>query len=192
MIKAGVLSEKIVPKRSNTDMQSADWYYSTLAHYEILVTKVFKGREKIEKLLGIVNSTDGFHTHKRFKLKIYTAKSDGLCGVNLRKGQKYLLSGYIYSGKMNIGLCNWIKPFKELTKMEHRGIRGNFDCTCSTAVCWGDFRSCPQSKNKCYWNPNEHSSCTAKHKLCKRSKGRCAWRDDGLFNKCMKRSSQLP
>ncbi len=185
VVRAGVLSDKISSRPAKS---SKDFNWFPLAHYEILITRVFKGADKIKKLLGIKNTTTNIIPMKRFKMKVHTAKYDSLCGTELKKGVKYLLSGYVYGGKMRIGLCNWIRPFHELTKTEHRGIRGKFDCSCSTAPCWGGgHEHCPQNNDRCYWGLNGHTeydSCMLKHGLCLRRNNKCGWVLEEPYKAC--------
>eukprot|EP00794_Sanderia_malayensis_P006772 gene6771-7535_t len=189
VVRAGVLSDRISsrPKKHGKDM---NWF--PMAHYEILVSRVFKGAEKIKGLLAIENSTSSLNevSKKRFRMKVYTAEFGSLCGTTLKKGVKYLLSGHIYGGKLRIGLCNWIQPFRQLTKTEHRGMRGKFDCSCSTAPCWGGGHACSPGKNRCYWNLNEYTqydSCLLKHGLCARRKNKkCDWVLSASYETCAK------
>ncbi len=177
MIKAKVLSEKTRTKRPKL---AERWW--PLAKYDITVTQVYKGGDAIQKLLSIDNSTaNAASVDQSYNGQVYTSPWDAGCGVDLEKGAEYVLSGYSRDDKMRINLCGWISKFGELSKMELRGLKGAFDCSCTIYYCWGERCLNNRSKDLCSFGidafPYE-PKCSAKGGLCLRRGNACRWVDD--------------
>lgn len=64
--------------------------------------------------------------------RIFSSDSDAMCGIDLRPGELYLIAA---SG-INVGICNFIQPYSQLTIVEKRGFAGGYKkgCECSVSM----------------------------------------------------------
>uniref|UniRef100_T1JKL0 NTR domain-containing protein n=1 Tax=Strigamia maritima TaxID=126957 RepID=T1JKL0_STRMM len=69
-----------------------------------------------------------FKESKKSKLalkrgQMWSAKDDGLCGVDLRPNVKYLVTGRVDAGKAFISSCNYYQEWSKLTTKQKKGFR---------------------------------------------------------------------
>ena len=191
-IRVEVTSERNVPYQDS--QQSLSWgYMPVLSHYDILIKRVFKGVQQIDNLLGLKNVKtiiqDKSNKKYNHQAKIYTPDFTAGCGIQLKKGEKYLLTGYIAKGKLHVGSCNWFNQFEKLTKQERNGLLGDFNSDCNVSPCWGgDQTYCQPDPNTCFWDisydQDLDESCTLKYSFCKRRNGRCSWVKGSEYAEC--------
>uniref|UniRef100_H0W769 Metalloproteinase inhibitor 4 n=1 Tax=Cavia porcellus TaxID=10141 RepID=H0W769_CAVPO len=114
VIRAKISSEKVVPASEDpADTQK-------MIRYEIKQIKMFKGFEKVKDVQYI-----------------YTPLDSSLCGVKLEANsqRQYLLTGQVHSdGKVFIHLCNYIKPWEDLTLVQRESLNHHYHLNCGCHV----------------------------------------------------------
>ncbi|KAJ8361079.1 hypothetical protein SKAU_G00176040 [Synaphobranchus kaupii] len=160
VIRAKIMGEKIVSPSNSSSPYMKD------IQYEIKVIKMFKGFEKVKDIQYV-----------------YTPVYSSLCGVPLDSSNKvqYLLSGGMWNdGKLSIGLCDYIKPWDDLSATEKRNLnyRYQMGCNCRITTCFSE--PCSPASDECLWTDwlpdNSLSGNHARQVACiKRSDGSCTW-----------------
>lgn len=68
--------------------------------------------------------------------RIFSASNDAMCGVDFKLGELYLIA----ASSPNVGLCNFVKPYSQLTIVEKRGFAGGYkkgcECSVSQYLCF--------------------------------------------------------
>lgn len=126
------------------------------------------------------------------KGRLFTAKYDSMCGVDLKVGVPYIMMG----NSARITLCNFIKEYSQATIVERRGIGGAYKkgCACDVMPCWREG-ACEQEEGECLWNPwnecqTQFGSCIPSRAVFN-AEGRptkCRWRKSSPFLNCVKKS----
>lgn len=184
-----VLSDKHELKQN---MSTEDEKIFGLSYYSTYITKIYKGEGTLREILVPENDTARFNPRHQ-KAILYTSASSGTCGVTLKKGTKYLLSGSIVHGIMKIGTCDWMTQFNHLSRQQKAGIKGGYDCSCKLDTC-PVGRHCETSEDSCEWNSRTGMSaaslkCDKKHRMCRRFNGRCLWLEDSYYEPCVMKNT---
>jgi len=156
-----------------------------IVYYDVLVSRVHKGFEKISEVVGIKDSF-------LMKIPVYLSQSGAVCKFNLKKGQKYLIMGRIVAKQLQITHCSFVKELHTLSKTVKHGIKGHYDCKCPVTMCVGGY--CDQDHG-CKWNvawDQPVDECIIKHKSCHQipdkknpSEIHCHWSKNSFrYNKC--------
>ena len=66
--------------------------------------------------------------------RILTPSHDASCGIRLRPGRRYVLTGTINQGKPWINLCNWHEEWDRMTSVQRKGFRKLYDLQCDCKV----------------------------------------------------------
>lgn len=155
VILARVKKEQLFPKT-----------YSKV--YKVRVRKEFKISEK-----GIVALKSG---------RLHTALYDSLCGVDLKVGKLYVISGIISSLRAHITRCEMILEWKDITKRQKKGLKLLYKhgCTCGIHNCMF-YQKCYRQRDSCNWK----SSCETTDGICLRqASGTCMWNKNKMLSKC--------
>ena len=186
MIQAIILSEK---RQFKQNISHEDEIIFGLNYYNSYITKIFKGEKILRKIVLPENQTSSFNPLYQ-KAMLFTASSSGTCGVTLRKGVKYLLTGSVTRGRVEISICDWVAPFYTLSRLQKFGIKGGYDCSCKLDECPDGKPLCEMPSNKCEWNRRfgtnlTELACDLEHRMCKSIKGKCLWFEDAHYEPCI-------
>ena len=186
MIKAVVLSEG---RHLKQNISHEDEHIFGLYFYNSYITKIFKGEKLLRKILVPENQTSSFNPRHQ-KATLFTSSSSGTCGVTLKKGTKYLLTGSVIQGKIKVSTCDWVVPFFALSRQQKIGIKGGYDCSCKLDKCPNGKPFCEMPANKCEWNGRfttkvSELACDVEHRMCKSFKGKCLWFEDADYEPCI-------
>ncbi len=66
--------------------------------------------------------------------RILTPSHDASCGIRLKPGRRYLLTGNIRSGKPWINLCNFVHDWDRMTPIQRKGFRRLYQRGCDCKV----------------------------------------------------------
>lgn len=66
--------------------------------------------------------------------KLLTAVSESLCGAELEVGKVYLITGRVQGLQAYISLCNFVKPWNNLTNRQRKGFRLIYSRGCNCLV----------------------------------------------------------
>jgi hypothetical protein len=68
--------------------------------------------------------------------RILTPSHDASCGIRLKPGRRYLLTGNIRSGKPWINLCNFVHDWDRMTPIQRKGFRRLYQrgCDCKVTI----------------------------------------------------------
>ena len=170
-------------------MSREDEHIFGLNYYNSYITKIYKGEKLLRKILAPENQTSSFNPRHQ-KAKLFTASSSGTCGVTLKRDTKYLLTGSVTRGRIEISICDWIAPFYRLSRQQKFGIKGGYDCSCKLDECPNGKPLCEMPSNKCEWNKRfgtnlTEMACDLEHRMCKSIKGKCLWFEDAYYEPCI-------
>ena len=138
-------------------------------YYNVLVTKVLKGKDKINTLLKTSSLLPDF-----FKTVIHVQAGIG-CSTELTQGRKYLITGRVYDGKIQINHCDWKIEWHHMSKQMKRGISGEYDCGCHIATCIDGYCDRPSACELQYTFNQAVDDCQTKHRSCQKFGGQCKW-----------------
>lgn len=115
--------------------------------YSVKINKIFKVRMRTEIYVSVttrllyeiavsrqVNTKSSYTVLK--KNILWTASSDALCGVDLKVGETYVVSGSTNSrDKARIPLCGISMPWRLVTSRQRKGFKHlyRFGCSCSVS-----------------------------------------------------------
>ncbi|XP_007901518.1 metalloproteinase inhibitor 2 [Callorhinchus milii] len=163
VIRAKISGKKLI---SENNGESFD-VYNDLIRYEVKQIKMFKGFER-----------------KKTVQFVYTAPTSAACGVTLNTTSKvqYLLTGHLGSdGRVQVGLCNYILPWEELTLSQRKNLNHRYQmgCDCRISTCY-TLPCSVSAENDCLWTDRLTDKTLngpqAKYFSCiKRSDGSCSW-----------------
>ena len=95
--------------------------------YSIKVIEIFKGKENVTQVKG----THFFGVRNpSLMADIFTPSKMFSCDVHLERGVEYILAGYIYDNKLRMHLCNWHEPWANVTPLQRKGLKGQFNVAC--------------------------------------------------------------
>lgn len=144
--------------------------------YKIDIRKTYKMTEKAQHYLK--------------QGRIFSANNDGMCGYNFKLGELYLIA----ASSSSVGLCNYIRPYSEMSIVEKRGVAGGYKkgCECSVNYCY-DFDTCPRPAGGCGWL-GPWNTCETDFGICIPSRGsrdeqgrpaKCHWRRSNPYLNCI-------
>ncbi|XP_046442150.1 tissue inhibitor of metalloproteinase-like [Daphnia pulex] len=126
--------------------------------------------------------------------RILTPSHDASCGIRLKPGRRYLLTGNIRSGKPWINLCNFVHDWDRMTPIQRKGFRRLYQrgCDCKVMEChwWG---KCPSTTQACTWDTAfDWHDCQSMHAICTRGNGgggsgTCRWSHSKSYRQCSKK-----
>ena len=106
--------------------------------------------------------------------RILTPSHGASCGIRLKPGRRYLLTGTIRSGKPWINLCHFVHDWDRLTPTQRKGFRRLYaaGCDCKVMEChWWMAGQCPPTTQACYWETAfDWHDCQSSHAICTRTK----------------------
>lgn len=103
--------------------------------YKVRIRKQFHMTEKAEVALK----------SGRIETPAYSA----ICGTYLEPGKLYVIMGKVRSLKAVVNMCNFVAPWKELTKRQRKGLNRMYRNGCTCKICFG--WSCKKSPDTCHW-----------------------------------------
>ncbi|XP_052870341.1 tissue inhibitor of metalloproteinase [Anopheles cruzii] len=122
--------------------------------------------------------------------KLYTAQDEAQCGVKLEPNKVYVIA----ANTPMVGLCNFVRPYSNLTIVEKRGLAGVYrkGCGCNIEPCFGP--KCIVKPKTCNWSPllpkgqceESYGSCVPAGRA--QEKGfptKCHWRRSPRFGECV-------
>lgn len=78
--------------------------------------------------------------------RILTPSHDASCGIRLKPGKRYLLTGNIRSGKPWINLCNFVHDWDRMTPIQRKGFRRLYQRGCDCKVGLNTFANTSTSR----------------------------------------------
>ncbi|KAG8128223.1 hypothetical protein E2320_015079 [Naja naja] len=113
---------------------------------------------------------------------VFTPLTSAVCGVTLEEGAKkknqYLLSGVNVTRWKSFYLCDFIKPWNDLTNSQKNNLREKYKrgCDCKITACQEE--PCPiATPNECLWTDWLKEQTVYGHQAnnCACSDGTCSW-----------------
>uniref|UniRef100_A0A182VXP5 NTR domain-containing protein n=1 Tax=Anopheles minimus TaxID=112268 RepID=A0A182VXP5_9DIPT len=144
--------------------------------YKIAIKKEYKMSEEARKLLR----------HG----KLFTSSSGSMCGITLEPNKLYAIA----ANSEHVGLCDYVRPYSDLSIVEKRGLAGIYrkGCSCRINHCWN--HKCNQQLGSCNWTPfAPRGNCEMSYGSCVpagvvKEDGtpiKCHWRRSPRFGQCM-------
>ncbi|XP_063703899.1 tissue inhibitor of metalloproteinase [Culicoides brevitarsis] len=146
--------------------------------YKIDIRKEYKMSEKAHHYLK----------HGR----IFSAGNDGMCGIDFKLGELYLIAG----SSPNVGICNYVKQYSKMTLVEKRGVAGGYKKGCECKINYG-YNNLFESRNRiggCEWK-GPWNECETDFGVCVPSRGyrdannkptKCHWRRSNPYMACIR------
>ncbi|CAG9770559.1 unnamed protein product [Ceutorhynchus assimilis] len=173
--------------------------YYCFADFVILArVKSFQKLETMQSLVYKVRIKKEFKISEKGQValksgRIHTPIDSAMCGVNMKVGTLYVISGRIESLRAHTMMCDMIKEWKNLTRRQRKGLRQMYKrgcsyCTVKRCLGWGAEKCDKGSKLKdfCKWNSN----CQTNDGICLRqANGSCNWNKNRQLNNCLKNST---
>uniref|UniRef100_UPI00358F1E55 metalloproteinase inhibitor 4-like isoform X2 n=1 Tax=Myxine glutinosa TaxID=7769 RepID=UPI00358F1E55 len=134
--------------------------------YNVTILKVFKG--------DIVTRTTRY---------FYSPFEEMVCGIALNLKTQYIITGMQDKDKLKINLCDFVKPWKDITNIQKYAFRKTYRRTCACKISHCSSLPCePHHIGECAWSDwVKHRSPDgpeAKEKFCQRQRnGICSWVD---------------
>ena len=173
----GIVLSKDQPKEdeNNTTGDIYGMLRPAYSYYTVLVTRVYKGDVKSKE-----------DTYSRFfKVTVRTYQHEAVCGMQLKAGKSYVITGRKIQKHLHINHCDWIEEYSEISKNMKRGLRGEYNCECSVNTCIDGYCD---NESPCKWSLNYSEpidECTRKHRICTKDKeGQCGWNDSIFYDAC--------
>ncbi|XP_053971972.1 metalloproteinase inhibitor 3 isoform X2 [Hylaeus anthracinus] len=148
--------------------------------YNVKVNKVFKERNNL-------NPVD--FPKKEF---LWTASTDGMCGVHLKVGDTYVVAGVIIGGQVRISICGLAMRWSEVTSRQRKGFRGLYHrgCVCEIDYTpWWKKGAVLESagRKRCLWESAPGpQDCQEKYGVCVAGPGGCSWTPSVPYKNCIK------
>lgn len=129
--------------------------------------------------------------------RILTPAHASTCGIRLKPGRRYLLTGNIRGGKPWINLCNWSQDWDRMTAIQRKGFRRLYQrgCDCKVVEChW--WSKCPPpatSQAACTWSTASDwpLDCQQLHAICWRNaQGQCRWSQSRSLKECVRKNKK--
>ncbi|XP_008101754.1 metalloproteinase inhibitor 1 [Anolis carolinensis] len=154
-----VLRAKFVAvNKMEGNLSERRWMY-----HEIKTIKLYKGPEEMQDV--------------RY---VHTPPIDGACGY-FHGGplkEEYLITGRVKGGRVTISICNFIRPWAEITLAQKRGFTSEYSKGCSCSIVGRSNIS----GNQCYWmetySSPEQNDFQEEHMAClpqMEKNGTCHW-----------------
>lgn len=171
VIKAVVISDKQETVMTTTKVFPTGIPAPVFVHYNLHVTNIFKGKEKIQNVTSVTSENN-------FIISVHTSQAGAQCGMHLVKGKKYLISGRIFNTQFQINHCDWVQEFSELSKLMKHGIHGRYGCKCQVGTCIdGDCNITDGCKWRLAWN-HPGDKCTENYRMCEHVNSKCQWSNE--------------
>ncbi|XP_050100481.1 tissue inhibitor of metalloproteinase [Anopheles aquasalis] len=122
--------------------------------------------------------------------KLYTPSMDSMCGITLEPNKLYAIA----ANTNQIGLCNFVRPYAELSLVEKRGLAGMYrkGCDCRIVPCFSP--KCVFKPGVCSWSAlSNKGDCETRFGSCvpagrAQQNGvptKCHWRRSPRFSECL-------
>lgn len=95
--------------------------------YSLKVVEIFKGKEKINLLPGVVST--GVRSPS-LMIDLHTPTKFSSCSFRLHEGKEYLLSGNIFDNKLRSSFCNMRQRWTDVTPQQRAGLNGQYNKSC--------------------------------------------------------------
>lgn len=173
---------------NRTEMEKTNYPWNYRIRYRIKLYRAYKGLSDHAYGKECKNCGKSLKLHE--KLYVYTPVDEGLCGIQLKLKETYLLIGDIFEDRLTVNLCNHIIRWSRLTLDEKRAIRKNMNevelaCNAGCQVVSCNHGSCkPQKSTQCTWSKSLHERIGHKEPanlICTpKSEERCVWSGSSL------------
>uniref|UniRef100_A0A8C4QZS1 NTR domain-containing protein n=1 Tax=Eptatretus burgeri TaxID=7764 RepID=A0A8C4QZS1_EPTBU len=113
----------------------------------------------------------------------YSPSGDAVCEIVLNLKTKYIITGKQEKHKLMISLCDFVKRWKDVSKMQRHAFRKIYRKTCTCKISHCSSLPCkPHHNGECAWTDLIKSGSLygpeAKEKFCQRQRnGICNWVD---------------
>ncbi|XP_076686953.1 tissue inhibitor of metalloproteases [Andrena cerasifolii] len=148
--------------------------------YNVKVNKVFKQWNTI--------NPDEFSKQNI----LWSPSMSGMCGVHLRLGDTYLVSGMIIEGKIGLSLCSNPMRWADVTSRQRKGYRGLYHrgCACEIGYTpWWRKGAVLESvgRKQCLWESSPGpQDCQEKYGVCMAGPGGCSWTPSVPYKNCIR------
>ncbi|XP_012216606.1 metalloproteinase inhibitor 3 isoform X2 [Linepithema humile] len=152
--------------------------------YKVKINRVFKSNPKADVAL--------------MQNLLWTPSSDGMCGMTLKVGETYVLSGRIVSGKALISLCGLSIRWAETTSRQRKGLRQLYQQGCACDILYTHWRRKgavfeSSGGKRCLWESTPGpQDCQEKYGVCLVAPGgSCSWVPSVPYKNCIKEYQRL-
>ncbi|CAD1477358.1 unnamed protein product, partial [Heterotrigona itama] len=128
---------------------------------------------------------------------LWTASSEVLCGVDLKVGETYVVSGSTYTGdKANISLCGIKMAWRSVTSRQRKGFKHlyRYGCPCSIHYTpWWTKGAVLESTDgkECLWESKPGpEECQRNYGVCMPGPLGCSWVPSVPYKNCIKEYQQ--
>lgn len=85
--------------------------------------------------------------------RLLTARDDSMCGVDLKVGSVYAISGKVLSLQARINLCGLHELWRNLSRRQRKGLKKMYHhgCHCKINYCWSNYCR-NHKKSACNWS----------------------------------------
>ncbi|CAG2202334.1 unnamed protein product [Mytilus edulis] len=161
VVLAGILDKDVIYHKEGFPMA---------IHYIVNIKKVFKAGPEYENATKtmIISSTSG-------------------SGVGeLEMDVNYVITGTIMDDNLYTSICEWVKPYHNLTKAQKNGLRFKYDsgCQCEFSFCREGQCGQLDSNNTCEWEFGIMFDCYHDDGICFHNGEECFWRETRKFRQC--------
>lgn len=158
-----------------------------MIHYYTRIRKIFKLKDNTT---GVSKDSD--------RLTIVTPSLGSLCGVELKPNTKYLVSGVIVDGKLDISLCSVLtKDWRWVSLVQKKNLRYLYETNCDCEILSNnDVEANQVVHTSCFWSKiSEMGKCQERHSACILDKnsttGGCKWQRNRHMKECMAEAKGL-
>lgn len=95
--------------------------------------------------------------------RITTSRDESTCGVHLKPGKLYVISGRVVSLRAHVNLCSFVQRWDKITKRQRKGLKLMYrhGCSCSIRMC-SKYGRCKKTKDGCNWTTfSDTTDCQA-------------------------------
>uniref|UniRef100_UPI00398EB6A6 metalloproteinase inhibitor 4.3 n=1 Tax=Pristiophorus japonicus TaxID=55135 RepID=UPI00398EB6A6 len=170
------------PSHPQLEVCNSDVVIRALVTSKKLITTGFLPNDTMRYAVDQKKMYKGSETNNEIT-HLQTSSSTSTCGVELDVNKKYILTGSVGGhGDLDIGLCNWIAPWSDLSSTQKQNLKSKkyeTGCSCNIVTCLR--QPCAAAKeNECVWTDMaiEHNTAgiQAKNNYCKNQDGNsCQW-----------------
>ncbi|XP_017756188.1 PREDICTED: metalloproteinase inhibitor 2 [Eufriesea mexicana] len=152
--------------------------------YSVKINKIFKVNTKSSYTVLMKNI-------------LWTASSEVMCGVHLKVGETYVVSGSANGrDKAHISLCGMSMPWRLVTSRQRKGFRllYRFGCSCNIYYTpwWTKGAALENTDGKeCLWESKPGpEECQRDYGVCMPGQGGCYWVPSVPYKNCIKEYQQ--
>lgn len=152
--------------------------------YSVKINKIFK-----------VNTKTSYTALK--KNILFSPESDAMCGVQLKVGETYVVSGKVHSdGMAHISLCSIAMPWRTVTARQRKGFKFLYYRSCSCGIFftpwWTKGVALENADGtECLWESKPGpEECQRDYGICMPGSQGCSWVASVPYKKCIKEYQQ--